>query len=489
MAVPRSKTSIPSQPVQLLSFSPDAPQAQDGAVQDAFNMFPISRGFRTFPGQRVLGAALPSPCFGSFSGLLVATPIFAAATANGLYVANSAGSLAPSLLGFANTVNRWRFAAYGTPTATPAYQDLLATDGVDPVQRYQLSTLGWSPLPNGFIDNSPPPLASIVASSDYALILVLPNSQTFVSTFNETPPSWIGSVPNQVYYQPISQSPGNITAAGRLRNTMVFYKANAIHVAYFAGGTTGWSVQDSSIQYGVLNQEWVINTGDYHYFPTVTHDFWQFDGWNLTRLSNQMAEFFRQDHNDAYMYLMAGVYDSIRELLIWTYSSMQADPPGTLDTWLIYYLRTGNWSFQRLPIDLPMVYLNPSDSHFYPGYFGLDHAPRIYDDELAPGRSYITSNYFGDYLSLWQSVRIRPGFSLLPKGGASCTPISQYVAGTLWGPQGDMAAQVGAISEPLSADGWFNLQHTDRLTSYQIVMNGLAEIVELQPQLIYAGEQ
>jgi hypothetical protein len=52
-----------------------------------------------------------------------------------------------------------------------------------------------------------------------------------------------------------------------------------------------------------------------------------------------------------------------------------------------------------------------------------------------------------------------------------------------------MAAQVGAISEPLSADGWFNLQHTDRLTSYQIVMNGLAEIVELQPQLIYAGEQ
>lgn len=487
MAVPTPKTRQPSKPTPLQSFAPDQAPTTDGAVQDAFNYFPITKGFRTFPGQRVLGAGLPSACFGSFSGSLETTPIFAAATAGGLYLADANGNLKPSQLGFANTANRWRFAAYGTPTASPAYQDLIAADGVDPVQRYQLSTGAWSPLPNGSVDNSAPPVASIVAASDYALILVQANSQTFISTFNETPATWLGSVPYQVYVQPITQTPGNITAALRLRNLMVFYKPYAIHTAYFAGGTTGWNVQDTSVQYGVLNQEWVINTGDYHFFPTLTHDFWQFDGWNLNRLPNQMAEFFREDHNDAYMSSMYGMYDSQRELLIWVYSSNSANPAGTLDSWLIYYLRTGAWSFQRMPIDLPLVYMNPANQHSYIGYFGLDYAPRIYDDAVAPGRSYITTNYFGDWRFMYETSRIRPGFNLLPSK-ATCTPVNQDVPGTITGPPGDLAAQTGAILEPLSSDGWFNLQNTSRLQAYQIVTEGLAEIVEVEPILVFAGE-
>ena len=488
MAVPQTKTSLPSKPVPIQNFAPDGPQTQEGGFQDGFNIFPITRGVRTFPGQRVLGRGLPSPCFGSFSGLLVATPIFAAATASGLYLADSNGNLQPSQVGYANTTGRWRFAAYGTPTDMPSVQDLFATNGTDPIQRYQLSTGTWTNIPNGAVDNSPPPLASIVVASDYGIIFVEPMSQTFISSFNKLPPTWLGSVPLQVYVQSITQSPGNITAAHRLRNTMVFYKPNAIHVAYFAGGTVGWDVQDSSIQYGVTNQEWVINTGDMHYFPTLTNDFWSFDGWNLNRLPNAMAEFFRQDYSPAFINTMYGLYDQTRELLIWVYSSNAASPAGTLDSWLIYYLRSQTWSFQRLPIELPLSYLSPTDGHTRIGYFGLDHAPRIYDDTLAPGRSYVTTNYWGDYKNMWQSSRLRLGFSLLPQS-VSVTPISMYVAGKLTGPQGDAAALPGAISEPMTADGWVNLVYTDRLTSYEIVMQGLGELVEAEPLLVFGGEQ
>ena len=486
----KAQSATPSQPVALRTFAPDLDPTTDGIIIDALNVYPIARGFRTFPGQRVLGTGLPSPCFGSYSGIVGSTPMFVAATGTaggGLYLADANGNLHPSQLGFINTTNRWRFAPYGTPTVMPAYQDLIATDGIDPIQYYSPATGVWAPLPPGSVDGSPPPLASIVAPSDFNIIFVLPNSQTFISSLNEKPPTWLGSVPYQVYVQSIPQSAGPITACGRLRNAMIFYKPNAMHIGYFTGGTVGWNVQDLSLQYGCLNQEWVVNTGDYHFFPTLTHDFWQFDGWNLTRLPNDMAEFFRQDHSDTYMYKMFGMYDAIRELVIWVYSSMQANPPGTLDTWLIYYLRKSTWAFQRLPVELPMTYTNPTNYHNYIGFFGMDHAPRIYDDAVAPNRSYVTSQYFGDGHWMYETQRIRPVFSLYPEK-AGCTPINQYVPGKTWGPPGDQEEPQGSAYEPLSDDGWFNLQNTSRWAAFQVTMYGLAEIQSLEPILVGAGE-
>lgn len=488
MPLPRPKTL--SEPAPLANFAPDNPPNTPGAVQDGYNVYPVTKGTRTFPGLTALGAGLPGPCMGYFAGFLVGTPVFVAATAGSLYVADATGrNLIQSAGGFANTVNRWRFAAYGTPGG--GTQDLIAVNASDPPQYYQTATGTWQVMPNGIVDGSAPVVSSIVTASDYALIFVQPQSQNFISTFNEFPPAWGGSEPLQVYQQSIPQSPGYITACHRLRNGVVFYKPTAAHVGYFAGGLTGWDIQDNSIQQGVLNHEWVINTGDYHFFPSLGgHDFWQFDGWNLTPLANQLAEFFFQDHDDGFMSSIVGAFDSERSLLVWAYPSKQANPRGTIDTWLIYNLRTQTWAFQRLSIEFLISWLDPVDSHFKFGYFGTDHTPRIYDDTVAPGRSYVTSNWFGDYRFFYATNRLRSAFSVLPQS-ATVTPVNVEVGGQIPpGPPGDAALVPGAIIEPLSDDGWFNFQVPNRARNqcFQIVMEGLGEIISIEPDMTYAGD-
>lgn len=495
--LPKPKTATPSQAVPLTTWAPDRDPTSDGIIIDAFNVYPIARGFRTFPGLQVLGTGLPSKCFGNFSGIVNGTPLFMGATASSLYLLSAANNLVPVTggTGFTNTKNRWRFAPYGTPTATPFKQYLFACNGTDPIQFYDPAVNAFAPVPNGSSDSSAPPLISSVFASDYSAIFIVANSSTFISSLNAFPPTWNisgispGSVPLQVYVQPLLQTKGNITAGGKLRDTIVLYKPNAMHVGYFAGGTVGWQMETISDQYGVLSQEWVVNTGDYHFFPTLTHDFWQFDGWNLTRLPNDMAEFFREDHNDAFMSTMVGAYDSIRELVVWAYSSNSANPAGTIDTWLIYYLRRpGAWSFQRLPVEMLTTYLNPTTLHSFLGFFAPnDHAAHIYTEGVAPQRSYVTSQYYGDGHWLYETQRVRPVFTLYPQS-AALFPINQDVPGAIWGPPGDVGLTEVTGGIPLESDGWFNVNNASRWQAHQIVMQGMAEIQSLEPILVFAGE-
>jgi hypothetical protein len=489
MPVPTPRTSTPSQPTRYSDYAPDTDPITPGNVQSSFGYYPSEKGFRTFPGQRVLGSGLPSTCLGAYSGILLtlptatvpappSTPILVGATAQGLYVADANSNMKVSQLGFlngtgTNPTNRWRFAAYG--------QDLLAVNGVDADQFYRLSAAKWAPLPAG-ADGSTAPVAAIVEATDYAIILVPPNSYSFVSSLSDSPPSWLGSVPNQVYIQPIQQTEGAITAIRRLRNTAIFYKANSMFVGYFNGGTTGWDVQEVSLQIGAPCQEAVINTGDYHYFYDGVFKFWQFDGWNLTELPNHLIEWLQRDINPAYAQNMAGQFDSSRDLLIWCYSSKYANPEGSFDSRLIHYRRQQRWAFERLAVDLPIpsLYQAPSTGLQYAGFFSTEHAPIVYDNAVTPGQAYITSNLFGDYFYVFESQRVRPGFG--PNGYptySTLTALNQNKGG---------GYQWIGPTETLTDDGWYDLKNTARLQSYQLTTRGFAEVIELQPVLIPCGD-
>ncbi len=489
MPLPNPRTASPSAPVRYNEFAPDTDAITPGNVQSSFGYYPSEKGVKTFPGQRILGVGLPSLCLGAYSGILLtlptatvaappSTPILVGATAQGLYLADANGNMRPSKLGFLNgtpgyATNRWRFTAFG--------QDLLAVNGVDPDQFYRLSAGVWAALPAG-ADGSTAPIASIVESTDYGIILVGPNSYFFLASQSDSPISWLGSVPNQVYIQPIQQTEGPITAVRRLRNTAIFYKANSSFVGYFSGGTVGWNVQEISLEIGTPNQECVINTGDYHYFYDGVFKFWQFDGWNLSELPNHLIEWFQRDLNPAYAANIAGQFDSSRDLLIWYYSSNYANPPGSFDSRLIHYRRQQRWLAERMPADLPIpsLYQAPSTGLQYAGFFSTDHAPVVYDNAVTPGQAYVTSNLFGDYFNVFECQRVRPGFG--PQGYpnyATLTAMNQNKGGvTPW---------VGR-TEPLSGDGFFNLKNTSRLVSYQMTTRGYAEIIEIQPVLIPCGD-
>lgn len=477
---------MPLQPLIFNEFAPDLDPITVGACQDMGNVHPYEKGFRTFPGLERAATGLPSVCYGSVAAYLLGTSITVGATVNGLYVRDSNGIFQPQVTGLTNTTNRWRFAAYG--------QDLIAVNGVDSAYYYRLAAGTFALLPGS------PPVSSLVATTDYAVILVPPNSQTLYSNLSDTA-SWTPDFAAEVYEYNLANIAGNITSVQRKRSLLAVYRQNAIQSATFVGGAIGWDFGQPgtiSLTVGVAGNECIINTGDYDYL-VGPDDFWQFDGYNLSRIPNHCKEWFFRDLNQEYAANIAGRYDLQRDLVIWHYPSRNTTrgQSGLLDSYIGFYQRPNppRWFFGRLDVELPMIGVMPdpdlSSSSTTPdsGIIALDHDLYLYDDDvtLAPvSGTFITSNDFGDRQHVMQTRRVRPGFTTYPVPGATgappakCTPYNQMtITGT--------APVAGSVS-PISADGWFNLMNTARLQRFRIDLYGTAELAQGYVELNVTGE-
>ena len=466
-------------PLIFTEFAPDEDPLTPGACQDMNGVFPVEKGMRTLPGLTRVSSGLPSTCFGAYTAYLLGTSITVLATVNGLYVLDANGVAQPQVTGLANTSNRWRFAVYG--------QDLIAVNGVDPDQFYRLAVGNFSPLPGN------PPIASLVATTDYAVILVPPNSQLLFSNLSDTAP-WAPNFAVQVYEYNLANIPGNITSVQRKRSLLAVYRQNAIQSATFVGGSIGWdfgSPGTISLTVGAAGNECVINTGDYDYI-VGPDDFWQFDGYNLQRVPNHVKEFFFRDLNQGFRQNIAGRYDVLRDLVIWHYPSRNTTrgAAGLLDSYIGFYQRPNppRWFFGRLDVELPLETPAPDPLHVTTtpdsGVVRLDHSLFLYDDLNAYGPTsdvFVTSNDFGDRQHIWATRRIRPGFTQFPfvqgpngvnpklaDPAAKCTPLNQ-----------DGLTGVPPIPGPpenLSFDGWFNLMNTSGLQRFRIDLFGTAEL-------------
>lgn len=478
-------------PLTWDEFAPDSDPLTPGAIQDCNGIFTVDKGVRTFPGLSRVSSGLPSTCFGAYTAYLLGTSIIVLATVNGLYVLDANGVAQPSVTGLTNTQIRWRFATYG--------QDLIAVNGVDPDQFYRLSAGNFAPLPGN------PPVASLVATTDYAVILVPPNSQTLFSNLSDTAP-WIPNFAVQVYQYNLANIAGNITSVQRKRSLLAVYRQNAIQSATFVGGSIGWdfgSPGTISLTVGAAGNECIINTGDYDYL-VGPDDFWQFDGYNLSRVPNHVKEFFFRDLNQAFRQNIAGRYDVLRDLVIWHYPSRSTPrgAAGLLDSYIGFYQRPNppRWFFGRLNVELPLQTPAPDPAHVTTtpdsGVVQLDHSLFLYDDlnAYAPlAGVFVTSNDFGDRQHIWATRRIRPGFTQFPftqganganpqlaSPAARCTPLNQD------GLTG--VPPIPGLPETLSFDGWFNIMNTSGLQRFRIDLFGTAELGPGNVDLNNVGE-
>ncbi len=466
------------QPLIFDDFAPDLDTITSGACQDMDGVFPVEKGFRTLPALALVASGLPSTCFGIFNADLLGTPTTVAGTANGLYV-NVNGVFRPDVAGLANTANRWRFAGYG--------QDIVAVDGVDAAYYYRLSNGNWQLLPGS------PPIASLVESTDWAVILVPPNSQTIWSNLSDTAP-WVANLAAQVYEINLDTIPGVITAVHRSRSLLGVYRQKAIQCGTFVGGQIGWDFGQPgtiSLSVGVAGNECVVNTGDFHYF-VGPDDFWQFDGYNLGRVPNHCKEFFFRDLNQDFIANIAGRYDVLRDLVVWHYPST-ASEIGALDSYIGFYQRTGKWFFGRRKVELPLPTPVPDPLHRTTtpdsGLVLPDHNLYVYDDlnpQAIVSGVFITSNDFGDRQSVWQTRRVRPGFTQYPTPAATgapparVTPLNQMMLNGV--------PPVNGTPVVVSDDGWANLMNTARLQRFRIDMYGTAELAAGTVDLLQGGE-
>lgn len=485
-----------TQPLIFSDFAPDLDSITPGACQDMSNVYPTQSGFfRTLPGLQLVGQGLNSHVFGGFTGLLIDQPITAAATQNALFIWQNEffgnSTIVPT-----TTQNRRRFAIYGNL--------IIAVDGVNPPYYYSSGPPGTGAFvpfpvwPGGFTG-----VPSIVETTDYATILVQANSQQLWSSLAPLGDSTLGytpSVPEQIYLYNLGQLPGDITAVHRLRSLLVVYRQNAFQCATFVGVDIGWdfgSPGTISEDIGAAGNECVINTGDYHYI-WGPDDFWQFDGYNLNRIPNNLKQFIFRDLDQGFFANVAGRYDINRTLVFWHYPSVNASPRGSLDSYVCLNLRTGKWGFGRLSIDLPLIGVmnDPLSPQTTPdsGVFLPDHNLYLYDElaQFAPSTTlpnpgagqntytpltYITSNDFGDRHMVYSTRRLRPGFAQYPVPALSTYPtpvmitplVQQKLTGT---------PPVAAFSTPISDDGWGNLKVTARLQRFRFDLYGTCEFAQ-----------
>lgn len=471
---------MPVQPLQFRDFAPDLDPITPGMCQDMQGFYPTDKGYRTLPSDIRISTPLPSKCFGATSVLLLATPLVAAATHNQLYVLSSITDTPQPWvnqgLNLTNVSNRWRFAPYG--------QDLIAVDGVDDPLYYRLSNGSFQPLPGS------PPVASLVATTDYAVILVPPNSQTLYSNLSDTA-SWTPDAATEVYEYNLAQIPGNITAVSRIRSLLAVYRKNAIQVASFVGGLIGWDFGQPgtiSLNKGAVSQECVVSTGDFDYILS-TDDFYSLDGYNFNRIPNHCKEWFFRDLDQTNIANVAGHWDPLRSLVIWHYPSKQANPAGTLDSLIMFNVRTGFWAVSRGTIDIPVIGGEGGvDIGFGPSHsvIGADHSCSVAGQSLnAPVTSgiYLTSNDFGDRHFMYQTRRVRPGFYTypVPLGAAPpfrVTPLTQYIPGT---------TPIETPTASASDDGWANLVVTGRLTRFRVNVYAESELAQGDVDIASAG--
>ena len=464
-------------------FSPDLDSLTKGSVRDMLGFYPTEKGFRTLPGLASFLNPLTGRIVGSYADN--EAQIIIAGQFGRLFMSNALGPFVAQPLAFTNTTGRWRFDVYGSS------KQIIGVNGTDaPV----VSTAGapFAVLGGG------PPIFSIIQATDSAIVGVVPNSNEWWSTLVDT--DWTPDITTETIQAFITNTPGNILAAVQLRGGICFFKERALHYGFFVGPPFFWNLYIVSHQVGAPCQEAVVPVRDVLYF-WGPDDFYTFDGYSLNPIQNNLREFIFRDLDLNFKGNIAGYYDENNGPIVkWHYPSVNADPPGSLDSYVCLNIRFGTWGFGREQIDFPLYGMVNKGSGAECGVFDTGHSLKLYDPAASVGAPYITTNDIGDGYYLYSVNRARPRFSVYPPtGDIELQQFYQYVAGRPIsdagpippGPGGPLAPGAmtpGEIVSIQQVDGWFNPVWTERMQRFRLTVHDTCEIVELALDVTQSGE-
>lgn len=493
MATPGEK--LPVRPVR--NFSPDLDSLTPGVIIDSNDVYPTTRGMRNLPDVLQLTNALPDTCLGAAVFQFSAAPrqdVIVAGTARELLVQTTGGFTVQATT--PPDAITWNFAFYedgnfdanGNPI-----EAIIAVNGTDKPWVMTLASLStatpWSKL-SADVNT---PISQLVASSDFSLFLVEPNSATWHSSVN--PQIWTDDVATETVSATLTQTPGNITAILALRSNMVIYKERSVFLGSLVGPPLIWQFTEISRQHGTPGARTVVSVGDFHYFLGVD-DFYVFDGFSITRLPNMFREWF---FNRVFRFEdVQARYDEIRSCVFWHFHTKQVT--SALDQWIALNIRTGQWSKGEKAVEQVLNGTIVSTPQKTCGFVSAGdtrlQAHTIYGyepDGIGLSTSSITTGDLGDRHFMFQVTRVRPHYSRL-NGLPTLTPLNLYVSGGKWNAangrfeDNDAAPYTSGVAVPLSADGWFNLNNSARLQRLRIDHDADCELMGLEIDLKPVGE-
>ena len=498
------------------------PPAVQTILTDSQWVYSTRGGFRNMPAPIPVMSALPSKVLGAFATPLGGEFVLVLATANQLYQAPG-GNLVSQNLTLRNLTNPWYFTVYGN--------DLLATNGVDPIQ---VSTGGtnFAALPGM------PPVSSIVEATDFTLFAILADSNEYIYTFNDT--IWTPSLATITVEGALTSTPGIITAAKALRSGISLFKAGALYIGQWSGSPPFfWNFSKVSDKVGTPGPNSVVSVigptifggGPIQIFVGPS-DFYTFDGYSLSTIPNNLSRWFfgsYQGNGDLDQNYTSSIFlqwDLPRNQVIFWYPSVNASPAGTLDSYLSLSLATGKWLHGRAAIDTPLVGQVPKSwawtwaefENFYVKWANLPGPPVTYGSAIYMGSSiglsgyvdtshvlqvlnaanssqnglsnsnipsFITTGDIGDKVCLYSLTRSRPGFNQYPQGqplasNAKLTVLSTYIAGQ------PLLPKWGNVD--ISDVGFFDSVTTDRLQRLKVAWFSDGELADIDAEVSFSGE-
>jgi hypothetical protein len=342
----------------LLGFTPDAPSVTPGVMLDCTQFIPYDTGMRSAPGLRTISDALAAACRGgnTLTKLSGSRRVFAG-TAAKLYELSGATwsdvSRAGSYTLGATTV--WSFAQFGDTSIAANIDNVIQT-----------STAG------AFADQATSPQATIVES-------VLSSGGGFVFAFNTIDAtygtstdrwwcsalndvtSWTPSVASQATTGRLIGGNGPITAAKQLgADRIVAYKSGSIYTGVYVGPPTVWSWQEIPI-YGCAGVNAIADLGTVH-FVVGQEQIYLFDGARPTPVGDgAIRQWWLDNSSGVYRYKTNVRFDRLANL-VWIFYVGAASSTGTLDSVIVYHLKTGQWGKADRTVEATMIYNTPGES-------------------------------------------------------------------------------------------------------------------------------
>lgn len=314
-------------------YRPDQPPLTEGVVSVAENVLPGLNGYLAMKSfAPIAGATLPAWPEGGISlrGSNRVSRVFAGTETN-LYRLGAAGWSSVGS-GFYAKSYPWSFVQYS--------DRLIATNGVDPVQKLDLLTdAAFSPLAG-----NPPTLAYAAVVGGFVFGgIANGEAQTVAWSGNQKSELWTPGV-GESDFQPLPDG-GVITGVTGGEFALIFQQ-DCIRRADYVAGRVIFDINVISPSVGCVAPRSLVQVGQVAYFYSNL-GFMRTDGAGVTPIGDQRVDAtFRALADAGLLRRMSAVADPVNKVIIWTVPA--ADP----SVWYCYSWAVDRWSVVRQPARL-----------------------------------------------------------------------------------------------------------------------------------------